>query len=92
MQRKVGQQQQQQSQSQVQYEISFPRSLQNQATFHDVYQKIMEELEGAPTNNYYTSITCLVNTSDEYFFLSQLQLLKIKYIEYGIFWFKKKLT
>jgi hypothetical protein len=81
-----------QQQGQVQYEISFPRSLQNnQQIFGDVYQEIMGELQAAAVINISpakrdTSIICTVNTNDQYFFLSQLQLLKTKHIEYGIYW------
>ena len=93
MQRNVAQNVRQvQQQGQVQYEISFPRSLQNnQEIFPDIYQEIMEELQQAaiinisPANRN-SSIMCTVNTKDQYFFLSQLQLLKIKYIKYGIYW------
>ena len=87
--RNVGQVQQQ---GQVQYEISFPRSLQNnQEIFGDVYQEIMGELQDptiiniSPANRN-SSIVCTVNARDQYFFLSKLQLLKTKYIEYGIYW------
>ena len=85
-------QQQGQQQGQVQYEISFPRSLQNnQEIFGDVYHEIMGELQDptiiniSPANRN-SSIVCTVNARDQYFFLSKLQLLKTKYIEYGIYW------
>ena len=49
----------------------------------------MEELQAAGVTNRPTnrSILCTVNTNDQYFFLSQLQLLKTKHIEYGIYWY-----
>ena len=89
--KKQGQQkgQVQQQQEQVKYEISFPRSLQNDPIFPSILQKINEELEREQiiSNPKRYTITCSVNKNDEYFFLSQLQLLKMKYIEYGIYWF-----
>jgi hypothetical protein len=91
MQRNVAQNVRQgQQQGQVQYEISFPRSLQNnQEIFGNIHQEIMEELQAAGVTNRPTnrSILCTVNTNDQYFFLSQLQLLKTKHIEYGIYWY-----
>lgn len=92
VQQQVQQQQVQQQQGQVQYEISFPRSLQNDPIFSRILQKINEELEREQiiSNPKRYTITCSVNKNDEYFFLSQLQLLKMKYIEYGIYWFIPK--
>lgn len=81
------------AQSQVQYEISFPRSLQNDnlaKAKSQIFDDLQNIIDRNKINSKFNSIECLVNTSDEYFFLSQLQLLKIIYIEYGIFWFKKK--
>lgn len=87
-----------QQQEQVKYQIGFPRSLQNnndQLTkakeliareLQLVAQNNQEIVIDIPRNAKYP-ITCSVNKNDEYFFLSQLQLLKMKYIEYGIYWF-----
>jgi len=87
----------------IQYNISFPMSLQNdKETFYQAYQDIIQELEDIEdkgiininTNKNipperYGFIKCTVDKSNNYFFLSQLQLLKIKYIQYGIYWFNR---
>lgn len=93
--RNVGQVQQQ---GQVQYEIKFPQSLHNNIIeLRQAKESIAEELqfianiEDNPQigitigTSVHHHIRCEVNTRDQYFLLSQLQLLKMKYIEYGIY-------
>jgi hypothetical protein len=82
------------SQQQVQYTIGVPKSLQdNKTDYNEAYKLIINDLNKIENGvTVYAEknkqpITCTVTKSDEYFLLSQLQLLKVKYIQYGIYYF-----
>lgn len=80
-------------QPQVQYKIDFPNSLkQKEDIISDVYDRFSYELQGINVTNRnekYYFFECEVDDSDRYYFLSKLNLLKMKYIEYGMYFIRK---
>jgi hypothetical protein len=81
----------------VQYRIEFPNSLkQKQDIISDVYARFFDELQDkniniiVKENTKYYYFECEVDDSDRYYFLSKLNLLKMKYIEYGMYFYEKK--
>jgi len=90
-----------QGEEQVEYKIDFPQSLYNNRKDYDRTKKdIMEYIQTSGIfnkNQYYTTnprgpgpIYFYPDESNKYYLLSYLQLLKVKYIHYGIFYFVPK--
>jgi len=90
----------------IRYSINFPDSLikSNKSLFITIYQEILYYIEKIiintkageiinrvkPTRYHNYTIKFEVDKEYKYFFLSQLNLLKMKYMEYGIFFFEIK--
>lgn len=89
----------------IRYSINFPNSLieGDEDLFITIYQEILHYIEEIivsaegeiinrvkPPRYHNYTIIFEVDKEYKYFFLSQLMLLKMKYIEYGMFFFEKK--
>ena len=81
--------------TQVEYKIDFPQSLYNDRTaYTDAKKEINSYIKTSgikyATNDRFGPIYFYPDESNKYYLLSYLQLLKVKYIHYGIYYFVPK--